>query len=334
MKGWTMAWRTGLALAAWGACTWAAAAAEVTVTNVTARQRYPWNGLVDIACTVEGMEGDTNGVKLAVAAVEESGKVRRGAHVRVVRDGAESEDLEVRENGAYELVWDARADLGAGLWSNVTVRVTTDAHTGVQLWEGGPYWAETNIGAEEPWEYGLYFWWGDTVGYKRENDAWVASDGSAENFSFSSGNTPTYGKNNATLQSEGWITAEGVLAPEHDAAQVQWGGGWRMPTDSEFAELINNTTTTWTTSNGVYGRLVTGKGDYASASIFLPAAGSGYGTGLYSSGSYGGYWSSTPYSSGSIYAWSLFFNSGHFRRYNGDGRYYGQSVRALRGFAE
>ena len=206
-------------------------------------------------------------------------------------------------------------------------------HRGVQLWEGGPFWAETNIGAEEPWEYGLYFWWGDTVGYRREGDAWVASDGSAENFSFSSGNTPTYGKNNATLQSEGWITAEGALAPEHDAAQVHWGGGWRMPTDSEFAELIANTTTTWTTSNGVNGRLVTGKGDYASASIFLPAAGVGYGSSLYASGSYGNYWSSTPHSSSSDYAWYLYFGSGYFNR-DYYGRFSGFSVRALRGFAE
>ncbi|MBR4251816.1 MAG: hypothetical protein IKQ15_05920, partial [Kiritimatiellae bacterium] len=107
----------------------------------------------------------------------------------------------------------------------------------------------------------------------------------------------------------------------------------RMPTDSEFAELINNTTTTWTTSNGVYGRLVTGKGDYASASIFLPAAGYGRGTSLYDSGSYGRYWSSTPGSSRSDRAWNLYFGSGDFYR-SRSSRDYGFSVRALRGFAE
>ena len=41
------------------------------------------------------------------------------------------------------------------------------SHSKVQLWEGGPYWAETNIDAENPEDYGYYFWWGDTVGYKR-----------------------------------------------------------------------------------------------------------------------------------------------------------------------
>ena len=80
-------------------------------------------------------------------------------------------------------------------------------------------------------------------------------------------------------------------------------------------------------------RLVTGKGDYASASIFLPAAGYGSGAGLYYSGSDGYYWSSTPSSSHSDYAWYLYFYSGNFRR-DYSSRSYGFSVRALRGFAE
>ena len=40
---------------------------------------------------------------------------------------------------------------------------------GVQLWENGPYWAECNVGATKPEEYGYYFWWGDTVGYARND---------------------------------------------------------------------------------------------------------------------------------------------------------------------
>ena len=200
-----------------------------------------------------------------------------------------------------------------------------------QLWEDGPYWATTNIGAENPEDSGYYFWWGDTVGYKRENNKWVATDGSSSNFSFSSSNTPTYGKSVSTLKSQGWITADGVLAPEHDAAHVHWGGDWRMPTDAEFSALINNCTTTWTTRNGVYGRLVTGKGAYADRSIFLPAVGFGCDSRLYYSGSYGYCWSSTPYSDDSYSAWSLYFYSSSFRR-GGYYRYYGQSVRPVRGY--
>ena len=211
-----------------------------------------------------------------------------------------------------------------------------DTRKKVQLWENGPYWAETNIGAENPWESGYYFWWGDTVGYKRVNDKWVATDGSSSNFSFSSGNAPTYNKWFSTLKREGWIVSRDgtyVLAPEHDAAQVHWGGNWRMPTDAEFSALISNCTTTWTTTNGVYGRLVTGKGAYANRSIFVPAAGYGYDSGLDRTGSDGFYWSSTPGSYGPEDALYLYFRSSSFSRYN-YGRYLGQSVRPVRGFAE
>ena len=121
--------------------------------------------------------------------------------------------------------------------------------------------------------------------------------------------------------------------PEHDAAHVHWGGNWRMPTDAEMSALISNCTTTWITTNGVPGGLVTGKGVYANRSIFLPAAGYGNYSYLINPGSDGLYWSSTPNSGNSPSAWSLGFSSGRFRRDNYS-RYLGQSVRPVRGFAE
>ena len=208
------------------------------------------------------------------------------------------------------------------LYAHWTIR------SSVQLWEDGPYWAEMNIGAEEPWENGLCFWWGDTVGYRREGSAWVASDGSSSNFSFDSGNTPTYNKSASTLQNEGWITSAGVLAPGHDAAQVHWGGEWRMPTQSELSALNGNCDWTWTTTNGVKGCVVHGRGEYASACIFLPATGYGNGTSLTSAGSYGYLWSSVPYSSTDS-SWSIATSSG----YHGVGRcnrFLGLSVRPVR----
>jgi uncharacterized repeat protein (TIGR02543 family) len=209
---------------------------------------------------------------------------------------------------------------------------TSDVHESVQLWEGGPYWATTNIGAEKPEDAGYYFWWGDTVGYKRENNKWVASDGSNSNFSFSSGNTPTYDKSISTLQSEGWITSDGVLAPVHDAATVHWGDNWRIPTKDELSGLIDNCDWTWTTQNGVNGCVVKGRGTYASKSIFLPAAGYGDVTSLSSSGSYGVYWSSVPFSEFD-FAWDLYFGTGY---HNTDYifRYYWQSVRPVQGFSK
>ncbi len=307
--------------------------AEPTVTDVTARQRYPWNGLVDITCKVTGHDG-TDQWKFSVAAVmPDTGDVRKVYQFWVVKNGVNSTDRKVHANGTYKLLWDAKADLGQVSYDNMVMRVTVIDHDMVQLWEGGPYWADTNIGAEVPEDYGYYFWWGDTVGYKRENDKWVATDGSSSNFSFSSSYVPTYGKDNSALLSAGYIDSTGNLVPEHDAAHVHWGGNWRMPTDAEFSALINNCTTTWTTRNGVYGRLVTGKGAYADRSIFLPAAGFGNDSYLIGPGSYGDYWSSTPSPFSSGRAWRLCFNSGDFGR-GSDYRYYGQSVRPVRGFAE
>ena len=208
-----------------------------------------------------------------------------------------------------------------------TVAMYRSANGRVQLWEGGPYWAEKNIGAENPWDYGYYFWWGDTIGYKRENGAWVASDGSSSNFSFDMANTPTYGKSHQSLRDEGWITADGKLAPEHDAAHVQLGDGWRMPTKHELAELGGKCYWAWTTLNGVHGYVVTGRGPYASASIFLPAGGYGDGTLLNDDGSNGNYWSSIR-GSGSGNAWYRGFRSSN-RFTNSSHRSYGRSIRPV-----
>ena len=183
-------------------------------------------------------------------------------------------------------------------------------HEMVQLCEGGPYWATKNIGASRPEEYGYYFWWGDTVGYTRSGGTWTDYDyGWGDDSGYYSGVTwvsstgrqmssspfdwdscPTYRKSNSALQSAGYIDSMGNLVAAHDAATAHLGAPWRMPTSDEIQALVNNCTTTWTTQNGVYGRLVTGKGAYANRSIFLPAAGSGYDSFLSSPGSYGNYW--------------------------------------------
>ena len=213
---------------------------------------------------------------------------------------------------------------------------------GVQLWEGGPYWAECNVGASTPEEYGYYFWWGDTVGYTRSGGTWtddyywsgvtwVSSTGERMSSSpFSSSSCPTYGKDNSALLSEGWLDSTGNLVAAHDAATAHLGAPWRMPTSDEMGALVNNCTTTWITTNGVYGRLVTGKNEYANRSIFLPAAGFGNDSRLVYTGSNGYYWSSTPYSGDLGRARYLDFYSGGFDwNYMGT-RYIGRSVRPLR----
>ena len=243
---------------------------------------------------------------------------------------------------------DADAQSGRGAPRPSQTRVPRHDHKGVQLWEGGPYWADTNIGAEKPEDYGFYFWWGDTVGYKHVGEAWVASEGSSPDFEFAEGHTPTCGKSLATLKSEGWIIGgeerksllgklfgakeDSVLAAKHDAAQVHWGGEWRMPTKQELKDLCHKCDWVWTTMNGANGYVVRGRGNYASASIFLPCAGYGIGSVLGHAGSTGAYWASVPYSHyNDSEAWDIGFNSGsHAASYYY--RYYGQSVRPVQGF--
>ena len=304
--------------------------AAPTVTDITAKQRYPWNGLVDISCKVSGIEAETGGYEFAVVAVDkETGKGYTVSNFSVKHGGEDLTGLDIYENGDYSLLWNAREDMGQVVIERMTVRIMLEGLAisvgKVQLWEGGPYWADRNIGADAPWDYGLYFWWGDTTGHR--------PSGNTFSFSFEQSNCPTYRKTTDQLRSEGWIASNDVLAPSHDAAHVKWGGAWRMPTDAEFSALIHNCDWTWTTQSGVNGYVVRGRGAYASNSIFLPAAGYGDGTSLYVSGSYGYYWSSVPYLD-SYSAYLLFFGSGDYYTYYYRSRRRGRSVRPVQGLAK
>ena len=106
-----------------------------------------------------------------------------------------------------------------------------------------------------------------------------------------------------------------------------------MPTDQELKNLCDKCDWTRTTTNNVNGYVVRGRGDYASASIFLPCAGDGGGTSLDNAGLRGNYWSSVSDSNGHDGAWNLhFYSSGHFTCCSC--RYYGQSIRPVQGFAK
>ena len=131
--------------------------------------------------------------------------------------------------------------------------------------------------------------------------------------------------NNSSYGYNGFTDNKTVLDPEDDAATVNWGGSWRMPTDEEMIELREQCTWTWTTQNGVSGYKVVGKnGNF----IFLPATGCRNGTSLNNAGSDGNYWSSSLYSSGPDFAFNVYFYSRYVLR-NGTLRYYGQSVRPV-----
>ena len=112
---------------------------------------------------------------------------------------------------------------------------------------------------------------------------------------------------------------------------MQWGDGWRMPTYQELDNLCNSKCDwIWTSTNGVNGYVVRGKGDYAIVSIFLPASGDAYAASIYNGGSLGIYWSSVSSSSSSSY---LRINpSNHYM--SSYSRDYGHFIRPVQGFAE
>ena len=300
-----------------------------TVTNVRGVQREG-SKLVDIYYDLSSTDGGRYSV--AVEITGRTSEVTASTFSGDVGDG-------ILPGINRHIVWDAVTDW-SGNKGDVKATITATRmdqvpRSRVQLWANGPFWATTNIGAEKPEDHGYYFWWGDTVGYYRWNNAvWLPNDSSSSNFSFNKANTPTYGKDNDTLQGEGWITADEVLAPEHDAAHVHWGGRWRMPTDQEFSDLGTYCDWTLMTTNGVYGYEIRGRGNYASNSIFLPAGtGLGDGTSLYGPNSYGGYWASVPSLNDSCTAGGRDFNVGSvsWRTFE---RCFGRSVRPVQGCTE
>jgi len=303
--------------------------AGISVSDIQVFSGHPWKEIV-VGYTITGTDDNVDFIRLTAT--------DKAAHKTYVVESGSSElkGAELSE-GRHLLRWNAATQGVKFSSTNVEFVVSLVAYGGVQLWENGPYWAECNVGATKPEEYGHYFRWGETKGYKRNesNNGWVSvKDGSS--FSFSYENCPTF-QDISDLQRAGYIGSTCNLIASHDAATTHLGMPWRMPTDAEFSALINNCTITRTVRNGVSGWLVTGKGRYASKSIFLPAAGYGSGSSLCDEGSRGFWRSSTPDSGLNLYAWSLCFFSANLSgplkqisSYYGR-RDYGQTVRPLRG---
>lgn len=121
-------------------------------------------------------------------------------------------------------------------------------------------WATCNVGANTPEAYGDYFAWGETkpkVVYGEKI------------YKYNEGVEKTITKYNFSA-AHGAVDNKYVLDLEDDAAHINWGGKWRMPTRKECAELEEICTWQWKQYNGVKGYLVTGPNGN---SIFLPAAG-------------------------------------------------------------
>ena len=118
-----------------------------------------------------------------------------------------------------------------------------------------------------------------------------------------------------------------VLQQEDDAARWELGKGWRIPTDEEWKELIEQCEWIPSTRNGVNGYIVTSKKN--GASIFLPKAGFISGDTIIDQGSYGDYWSSSLSESRPFVAKSI--SCGQSGIWNREGwyRYDGLSIRPV-----
>ena len=151
----------------------------------------------------------------------------------------------------------------------------------------GTKWANMNVGAEKPEDYGGYYAWGET----EEKDVYDWS---------------TYIHSDGSSQYCNDIGSD-IAGTQYDVAHVKWGGSWKMPTLEQIQELLDNCTYEWTTLNGINGGKFTGSNGN---SVFVPAAGYHPESSFLFVEQHGGFWSSTfignnPYGR----AYTLEFNS-------------------------
>ena len=160
---------------------------------------------------------------------------------------------------------------------NVTVFVPT-MHVPEAIDLGLPSgikWASFNLGSSKPEEIGDFYAWGEIEPYYISLDPLVWKEGKEAGYTWASYkwcmgkmNTLTKYCPESKYGYNGFTDKKTVLDPEDDAAYMAFGGRWRMPTDTEFTELIFKCTWEETTLNGAVGHLVTGPNGN---SIFLPA---------------------------------------------------------------
>ncbi len=201
----------------------------------------------------------------------------------------------------------------------------SDGHDYVDLGlPSGTLWATCNVGASSPEDYGYYFAWGETEPYDENGKTTF----SWSTYKWCNGSSSTMTKycTDSSYGNNGFTDGKTELDPEDDAAYVNWGPAWRMPSKDQIDELRTNCTWTWTVKNNVNGYEVKGKNGN---SVFLPAAGYRNNSPLYDAGSDGYYWSRSLYESRPLGAWYLSFDSSSIGAFNSR-RFYGFSVRPVR----
>ena len=207
---------------------------------------------------------------------------------------------------------------GSGVGYGSDVVFTTLEHAYVDLGlPSGTLWATCNVGANVPEAHGDYFAWGETQPKTTYN--WGT-------YRYCNGNYDQLTKycNNSEFGYNGFTDNLTTLLPEDDAATVNWGEEWRMPTKEQWQELFQTTTNIWTTPNGMLFTASNGN------SLFLPGAGYLWDNEQGFVGNCGEYWSNSLYFSRPREAWWFFCDSGGCGLDNDGYRDGGLSVRPVR----
>ncbi|MBQ1485573.1 MAG: SUMF1/EgtB/PvdO family nonheme iron enzyme, partial [Muribaculaceae bacterium] len=210
--------------------------------------------------------------------------------------------------------------LGLRLALDPGISPTPNEHEYVDLGlPSGTLWATCNIGANSPEGYGDYFAWGETE--PKDYYDWST-------YKWCNGSYKTLNKycKSYLYGYKGFVDNKTELDLEDDAAYVNWGLSWRMPTTDQLQELIENSVWRWTQRNGVNGQLVTGPNG---KSLFLPAAGCLNDSSLNDVDSCGYYWTSTISNGASFGGTRLRFDSEYVDGASGQ-RSYGFPVRPVR----
>ena len=173
----------------------------------------------------------------------------------------------------------------------------------------GTLWATMNVGANAPEERGEHFAWGEIE--PKWDYKWTT-------YKWCNGSENTLTKY-CTNSEYGTVDNKTELDAQDDAAYVNWGPLWRMPTKEQQDELRESCLWRWTTRNGVNGYLVTGPNENT---LFLPVTGYCNSVYLVDASASGCYWSCTVNSDYPSDANRLSFDSrgvygGHIMRIDG-----------------
>lgn len=180
----------------------------------------------------------------------------------------------------------------------------------------GTLWATCNVGALKPEEYGDYFAWGETTPKKNYTGG---------NYKWSD-----YNKGYGYIK---YNDADGKTELEHydDAATVNWGSDWCIPSKEQYEELIDQCNWTYTTMNDVKGYLVSSKSN--GNSIFLPAAGIYSYDRVHKDGeavTFAFSYASREVKDNILTAWGLYINPSSEVKMYWETRYFGSSIRPVR----